>query len=94
MSGCCLAAIILSLGPRFVLILACMMSNWYDAFETGWMAFLAWIFMPWTSLAWMYIYFNNAGDISGGYLVLMIMSVIMDIGGWQSNRTVRVQAQN
>ena len=89
MSGCCLVALILSLGPRFVLICAWLMTNWYDAFEVRWVAFLAWLFLPWTSLAWMYIYFSNAGDISGGYLVLMIMAVLLDIGAWGSNQAAQ-----
>jgi hypothetical protein len=35
---------------------------------------------PNTSLAWMYIYFNNAGQLQGGYLILLIFAILFDIG--------------
>ena len=38
------------------------------------MAFLGWLFLPYTSLAWMYIFFHNGGRIEGGYLVLLILA--------------------
>jgi len=74
MGGCCLVALLLGIGPRFVLLLSWLLSwGWYDAFETTLVAFLGWLFMPWTSLAWMYIFFHNEGQISGEYLILMIL---------------------
>lgn len=68
------------LGPRVLLIGVWLLTNWYAAFDSGLVALLGWLFLPYTSLAWMYIYFNNAGQIQGGYLVLLIFAVLVDIG--------------
>ena len=91
MGGCCLLLLGLLLGPRILLILIWIFTNWYNAFESSLVAFLGWLFLPCTSMAWMYIYFNNGGNIEGGYLLLLILGVLFDIGtfsgsGHQSRR--------
>jgi hypothetical protein len=81
MEGCCLFALIALLGPRVFLIVIWILTNWYDAFDSRLVALLGWFFLPYTSLAWMYIYFNSAGhQIQGGYLLLLIIGVLADIG--------------
>lgn len=80
MPGCCLGAAILFFGPRVALFLAWLLSDWYDAFDSTLVAVLGFVFMPWTSLAWMYTHFHNAGAIDGGYIVLMILGVLADFG--------------
>jgi hypothetical protein len=80
MSGCCLVVLLLLISPRLVLVAAWLFTNWYNAFESGFVAFLGWVFLPYTSLAWMYIFFNNGGRIEGGYLVLLILAILFDIG--------------
>ena len=90
MGGCCLAVLILLLGPRLFLIAVWLMTNWYVAFDSRLVAFLGFIFLPYTSLAWMFIYFNNGGQIQGGYLVLLILAVLFDIGVFSgSHRAMR-----
>lgn len=94
MGGCCLAALLLLLGPRLFLIGVWLFTDWYVAFSSALVAFLGWLFLPYTSLAWMFIYFNNGGHVQGGYLVLMILAVLFDIGvfsgGHQAARRRRV----
>jgi hypothetical protein len=80
MGGCCLVAGAMLLGPRIFLVAVWLLTNWYAAFDSRLVALLGWLFLPYTSLAWMYIYFNNAGHVQGGYLVLMILAVLFDIG--------------
>ena len=80
----------LLLGPRLVLLWSALWSDWYNAFESGWLAFLAWVFLPWTSLAWMCIYFNNDGQITGGYLILFIISIILDLGSNSSSGGTKI----
>jgi hypothetical protein len=80
MGGCCLIALLLLIGPRLFLIGVWLMTNWYTAFDSALVAFLGWLFLPYTSLAWMFIYFQNQGQIEGGYLVLLIVAVLFDIG--------------
>ena len=55
------------LGPRVFLVFVWLLTNWYAAFDSRLVAFLGWLFLPYTSMAWIYIFFNNAGQIQGGY---------------------------
>lgn len=74
-----IAIFLLVLGPRIVLFGAWIFSDWYMAFESGLLGFIGWVFLPWTSLAWMYIYFNNDGQLTGGYLILFIAAILVDM---------------
>lgn len=89
MPGCCLAALVLFLGPRVVLLSAWLMSDWYDAFDTTWVAVLGWLLLPWTSLSWIYIHFHNGGAIEGGYVLLMILAVLADLGTFGGSQRAR-----
>ncbi len=90
MGGCCLAAGAMLLGPRVFLIGVWLLTNWYAAFDSRLVALLGWLFLPYTSLAWMYIYFHNAGQVQGGYLVLLILGVLLDLGAFSgSHRAAR-----
>ena len=80
MPGCCLIAALLLIGPRVVLFCAWLLSDWYDAFDSRLVALLGFVLMPWTSLAWMYTYFDNAGDLSGKYLALLVIGALVDLG--------------
>jgi hypothetical protein len=78
------------LGPRIFLVVVWLLTNWYTAFNSTLVAFLGWLFLPYTSLAWMYIYFHNAGQVQGGYLVLLILAVLFDLGVFSgSHRAAR-----
>lgn len=93
MGGCCLAVLLMLLGPRVVLVFAWLLTHWYAAFDSRLVAFLGWVFLPYTSMAWMYVYFNNAGRIQGGYLVLMILAVLIDIGVFSGGRRAMKRRQ-
>ncbi|MHB9081873.1 MAG: hypothetical protein ACYC3X_30790, partial [Pirellulaceae bacterium] len=68
MGGCCLVVLLLLISPRLFLVGVWLLSNWYIAFDSRLVAFLGWLFLPYTSLAWMYIFFHNGGQIEGGSL--------------------------
>ena len=93
MRGCCLAVLLTLLGPRLFLIGVWLFSDWYAAFDSRLVAVLGWFFLPYTSLAWMYVHFHG-GQIQGGYLVLLIVAVLADVrvfsGGHQAMRRRRV----
>ncbi|MDD9943550.1 MAG: hypothetical protein OXU20_21090, partial [Myxococcales bacterium] len=81
-------------GPRVVLFFGWLMSDWYDAFDSSLVALLGWVLMPWTSLAWMYTHFNNAGELGGGYLLLLILGVFFDLGSVGGGRMAQRQEQD
>jgi hypothetical protein len=80
MPGCCLLALLMFFGPRVVLASAWLLSDWYRAFDSSLVAIAGWLLLPWTSLAWMYIYFHHRGVISGGYVLLLVLGVLLDLG--------------
>ncbi len=87
MGGCCLVVLLLLISPRLFLVGVWLLSNWYNAFDSRLVAILGWLFLPYTSLAWMYIYFHNGGRIEGGYLVLLILAILIDIGVFSGGRS-------
>lgn len=89
MPGCCLGALLLFFGPRVVLFSAWLFADWYRAFDSAALAVVAWMLAPWTSLAWMYIHFHNAGNTSGGYIVLLAIAVLADLGTYGGSQHAR-----
>lgn len=80
MPGCCALLFLLFFGPRVALFLAWVFGNWYQAFDSPLLALLGWIFLPWTSLAWILAYFNNGGEVSGIYTILVVLALLADLG--------------
>lgn len=69
----------------FILIL----TDWFGrAFETTLWPLLGWFVMPYTTLAYMAAMLNNDHQLSGGWIVLLIIAVVVDLGG-QGNSTKR-----
>ncbi len=92
MKGCCLVALATLLGPRLLLFGAWLFTHWYNAFDSWWVALLGWLFLPYTSLAWMYVYFNHHGRVEGGYLILLILAVLVDVGAFGGgHRAMRIR---
>jgi len=82
MPGCCVLALLVFFGPRLVLVLAWLFTNWFDAIGSTILALAGVVFLPWTTLAWMYTFFNNGGQASGVYVILLIVGVIADLGAY------------
>jgi hypothetical protein len=89
MPGCCLVALVLFFGPRVLLAVAWVLTDWYRAFDSTLLAIAGFAFLPWTSLAWMYTYFHNHGVLSGGYVVLVVLGVIADLSAYGGHRHYR-----
>jgi hypothetical protein len=89
MPGCCLVALLMFFGPRVLLACAWLLTNWYRAFDSSVIALAGWFLMPWTSLAWIYIHFHNRGALSGGYLLLIVFGVLLDVGTFGGSHHAR-----
>ena len=85
MPGCCILAIVLFFGPRVLLAAAWVFSDWYRAFDSTLLALAGFIFLPWTSLAWMYTYFHHEGAITGMYALLLVIAVLADFGAYSGH---------
>ena len=89
MPGCCLGAILLFFGPRVLLVFAWLATDWYVAFESRMIALAGFFFAPWTSLAWMYVFFHHGGDLGGGYALLLVAGAILDLSTYGGSRAAQ-----
>jgi hypothetical protein len=92
--GCVLTLLALAV-PRVVMVFILLLTDWFArAYDTVLIPLLGFIFMPYTTLAYMAAMLN-AGRLSGGWLVLVIVAAVVDIGHWggghRSVRTYRVR---
>lgn len=79
--GCVLTLLALAV-PRVLMVFIFLLTNWFSAaYETLLVPLLGFIFMPYTTLAYMAAILN-AGQVSGGWLVLVIVAAVVDIGHW------------
>lgn len=92
MQGCLLALFSL-ITPRLVMIFILLMTDWFSrAYETVMWPVLGFIFMPYTTLAYMGAMLNNGQSVSGGWLILVIIAVIADLGGQSSSVSSRKES--
>lgn len=92
--GCCLLAAFGLLVPRVLLFFMWLLrGDWFAQSFHHWVwPVLGFLFMPYTTLAYMAGMLNNHGHISGGWLVLVIVAVLVDIGHWGGGqRSYRVR---
>jgi hypothetical protein len=75
--------------PRLALLLVVFFSNYIGrAYESPLWPFLGFFFMPLTTLAYAWA-INSHGSVDGGYLVVVVLAVLIDlgiIGGSAKNR--------
>jgi len=78
----CLPLIIAVFFPRLVMICIAIFTPWFGAaFDTLLWPILGFLFMPYTTLAYMAAMLNNHHTVSGGWLALVIFAALVDVGG-------------
>jgi hypothetical protein len=78
----CLLPLFAVLMPRVTMFFIWLLTDWFSrAYETALWPFLGFLFMPFTTLAYMAAMLNNNHQVSGGWLVLLVVAVIFDLGG-------------
>lgn len=83
MGGCggCLLALLSLIAPRLVIVGLALFTEWISmAYETAIWPFLGWVFMPFTTLAYCAAMVQNEHQVTGGWIVLMIVAIIFDLG--------------
>ena len=77
---CCVLALLAFLGPRLVLILLWLFTNYLSrAFDSLLLPLLGFLFLPWTTIAWA-IAQNELGGLNGLGLLVVILGVLADVG--------------
>ena len=78
----CLLVLIALFFPRVVLILMFLLSTYLErAYHGLVLPILGFIFLPLTTIIYAWIV-NSHEPIAGIYLVILVIAVIIDLGGW------------
>jgi hypothetical protein len=87
----CLLPVIAIFVPRLVMFFIFLLTNWFaQAYQTVLWPLLGFLFMPYTTLAYMAAMLNNNHELSGAWIVLVVVAVFFDLGGQgHSSRRVR-----
>jgi hypothetical protein len=78
----CLFVLFAVLLPRVVMVFVFLLTSWFSqAYHTVIWPVLGFIFMPYTTLAYMVAMLENHHQLTGGWIVLIIVAVVLDLGG-------------
>jgi len=77
---CCVLLAVAFVGPRFALFVLFLFSEYLTrAFDTFFIPFLGFLFLPWTTLAYA-VAQNSFGGLHDIGLFLVILGVLADVG--------------
>lgn len=87
----CLIALFALIGPRVALIFTWLASNMISRAIDGWLvAVLGFLFLPWTTLAYVVFYDVGAGrEVAGLEWFLVGLAFVADIGSYAGGRRAR-----
>jgi hypothetical protein len=78
----CLLPIFALFVPRVLMVFIFLLTNCFGrSYETLIWPLVGFFFMPYTTLAYMAAMLNNNHQLSGGWIVLIIVAVFFDLGG-------------
>jgi len=82
----CILPIFALFVPRLLMVFIWLLTSWFgETYETKLYPFLGWLFMPYTTLAYMTAMLQNNHELNGGWIVLLIVAVMFDLGGQSSS---------
>ncbi len=77
----CIFFLLALITPRLVLFFIWLLTDYFSrAYATLIWPLLGFFFMPYTTLAYMAAMLNNNHQLSGGWVVLLIVAVVVDLG--------------
>lgn len=79
---CCFFATLFAAGPRAAILVWWLIdtSRWDLAFSNFFWAFLGFIFLPWTTLAWVAVW--SPSGLTGFDWVILALGVFVDIASY------------
>ncbi len=84
----CLLFLAAMVAPRVVMVFIWLLTPWFRVFNTYLWPVLGFVFMPYTTLAYMGAILNTGG-LRGVWVVLLVLAVLVDISHWGGGTTVR-----
>jgi hypothetical protein len=89
----CLLVLVAFFFPRLVIVVLALFTNYLGhVYSNLLIPILGFIFLPYTTLAYAWA-INSHGTVDGGYLIVVILAVLLDLGilgGGARARHVRV----
>jgi len=77
----CLLGLIAIFAPRVVIVLMVIFSDYIGtACKTTLWPLLGFFFMPFTTLAYAWAWHGSGGAISGGWVAVIVIAVLLDLG--------------
>ena len=79
---CCMLTTLVFFGPRLAILIWWLINPVYvgNAFNDYWLlSLLAWLFIPWTVLAYLFVY---TGGLVGFDWVILILGIILDVASY------------
>jgi len=76
--------------PRVALALTWLFRReWVAVIDPWWVGLLGFLFLPFTTLAYVLVH-AYSGDVAGlGHMVILIVALLMDVGTWGNSRRRR-----
>ncbi len=85
----CLVVLFALLLPRAAMVFIWLLTDWFArAYDTALGPVLGFIFLPYTTLAYMAAMLN-AGALTGGWLILLIVAVLVDLSHYGGTSRIR-----
>ena len=89
--GCILTIVGLAL-PRVLMFFLWLLTNWFSqAFDSVFWPVVGFLFMPYTTLAYMAAMLNNDHTLSGWWIGLLILGVLADGNSTRGGKTAVVR---
>jgi len=78
----CLLPIVAIFMPRLALVIIFFFTNWFErSFQTILWPLVGFLLMPYTTLAWMGAMLFNNHQLSGAWIIVLVVAVVLDLGG-------------
>jgi hypothetical protein len=80
---CCLVVLLGLLLPRVTMIFIWLFTNWFAmTFKSYIVPVLGFLFMPYTTLAWMGAMLTNNYTLDIPWLIVLVVAIVVDVGNW------------
>lgn len=80
----CFVVLLGALLPRVTLALLWFLTEWTRVLHPAWLGLLGFLFLPYTTLAYVLVanYSGGVDTSNMAHLVIMIVAVLIDVGAW------------
>jgi hypothetical protein len=88
MDSMCIVVLLGALLPRLTLALLWFFGDWTRVLAPWWLGFLGFLFLPYTTLAYVVIH-HWSGNVSVqnmAHLVIVLVALLVDVGAWGGSR--------